>query len=286
MNQNERTYLDLLQHVLANGTKREDRTGVGTLSIFGHQARYNLETFPLLTTKKMNLESISSELLWFLEGSGDERRLAEIRYGKPRSELTGKTTIWTENAQAEYWKAKAKFEGDLGVVYGVMWRHWPSQDGPIDQIANLIDGILNDPYGRRHIISAWNVSELHNMALPPCHVMSQFYVHNGKLSCMLTQRSGDVFLGCPYNIASYALLTYMIAQVCNLGVGEFIHNIGDAHIYLNHVDQVQEQLMRIPRPAPIIRLDPYVKSIDDFALNSFELIDYDPYPIIKAPMAV
>jgi thymidylate synthase len=286
VNKNEQVYLDLLRDVLENGQVRKDRTGVGTIGVFGRQCRYDLGTFPLMTTKKIDLRSVSSELLWFLEGSGDERRLAEIRYGKPRSELVGKKTIWTENLNAPYWEGRAKFEGDLGNIYGVMFRKWPSETGPVDQIANLINGLRNDPYGRRHIVSAWNPGELHNMALPPCHIQSQFYVQDGKLSCMLTQRSGDALLGIPYNVASYALLTHMIAQVCGLGVGELIHNIGDVHIYLNHVDQVREQLSRTPRAAPTIRLDPSIKNINDFTMDSFELIGYDPHPAIKAPMAV
>lgn len=311
MNKNEQVYLDLLRDVLENGQDRPDRTGTGTRSVFGRQVRYDLrDGFPLLTTKKIDLRSVSSELLWFIEGSGDERRLAEIRYGKPRGELVGKKTIWTDNAHAPYWIDKARFEGDCGKIYGVMFRKWPAhqtyntteeadrlvtmgytlRDGiatkTIDQLTNLIDGLRNDPYGRRHILTAWNPSELDNMALPPCHILSQYYVQDGKLSCMLMQRSNDNFLGSPYNVSSYALLTHMIAQVCGYEVGEFIHTMGDTHIYHNHFDAVNEQLSRTPRDAPKLILDSSIQNIDDFTMESFDLIGYDPHPAIKAPMAV
>jgi thymidylate synthase len=286
---NEEKYLDLLKTVLDTGLSRPDRTGVGVRSLFGFQTRFDLKsTFPLLTTKKMNLASIVSELLWFIEGSGDERRLAEIRFGKDRNLIESKRTIWTDNAEAPYWLAKAKFDGDLGRVYGVQWRDWQTSDGrSVDQLANLIGGIKRDPFGRRHIISAWNPGELEEMALPPCHVMAQFYVAGGELSCLLYQRSNDLFLGSPYNIASYALFTKMIAQVCGLRAGELIYSQGDTHIYDNHEAAVREQLSRVPRQGPQIYIDPSIKKIEDFRMEHFELIGYDnPYPAIKAAMAV
>lgn len=312
MNKNEQVYLDLLRDVLENGQDRPDRTGTGTRSVFGRQVRYDLqEGFPLLTTKKIDLRSVSSELLWFIEGSGDERRLAEIRYGKPRGELVGKKTIWTDNAHAPYWIDKARYAGDAGRIYGVQWRSWRTyreydtteeadrlvtmgytlRDGgiatkTIDQLANLIDGLRNDPYGRRHILTAWNPGELDDMALPPCHILSMFYVQDGKLSCKLVMRSNDNFLGNPYNVASYALLTHMIAQVCGYEVDELVVSTGDTHIYHNHFDAVNEQLTRTPRVAPKIILDTSIQHIDDFNMDSFELIGYDPHPAIKAPMAV
>ena len=286
---NEEKYLDLLRTVLDKGLDRADRTGVGVRSLFGFQTRFDLKvTFPLLTTKKMNLASIVSELLWFIEGSGDERRLAEIRFGKDRNALGNKRTIWTDNAEAPYWLSRAKFDGDLGRVYGVQWRDWQTSDGrSVDQLANLIAGIKRDPFGRRHIISAWNPGELEEMALPPCHVMAQFYVAGGELSCLLYQRSNDLFLGSPYNIASYALFTKMIAQVCGLRAGELIYSQGDTHIYHNHTEAVREQLTRTPLQGPQIYVDPSIKKIEDFRMEHFELIGYDnPYPAIKAAMAV
>jgi thymidylate synthase len=305
---NEQLYLDLLKRVLEEGHDRPDRTGVGVRSLFGAQTRFDLrDGFPLLTTKKLLLNSISSELLWFIEGSGDERRLAEIRFGKDRSELDGKQTIWSANAQAPYWKSKAKFEGDLGRVYGVQWRKWRVpivEEGPnpialgggsritrvgfkeVDQLSDLIEGIKNDPFGRRHILTAWNPGEVDDMALPPCHVMCQFYVGGNELSCQLYQRSNDLFLGSPYNIASYALLTKMIAQVCGLKVGDFIYTQGDVHIYHNHIDAVKEQLSRSPKPQPILYVDPSITEIEDFEMDSFEMVNYEPHPMIRAPMAV
>jgi thymidylate synthase len=250
------------------------------------QQRYNLSKgFPAVTTKKLAWRSVVSELLWFIEGSRDERRLREILYGDRNTE---KTTIWTANAEADYWKSKSKFPGDLGKVYGVQWRKWepPRWGGTIDQLQGLIDGIKRDPHGRRHIISAWNPGELQDMALPPCHVMSQFNVTDGKLSCQMYQRSCDMFLGVPFNIASYSLLTHMIAQVCGLGVGEFVHVLGDAHIYSNHVEQVKEQLKRDPLPAPTLRLNPAIKNINNFSMQDIELIGYQSHPPIKADMAV
>ncbi len=313
MTTNETTYLDLLRDTLENGLDRPDRTGTGVRGTFGRQTRYDLKSFPLLTTKKLDLKSISSELLWFIEGSGDERRLAELRYGKPRSELAGKRTIWTDNAQAPYWIDNAAYEGDLGRVYGVQWRKWRSPvqkvapasigtrtsdlDGLLrvqpanhytetDQIADLIEGLRRDPFGRRHILSAWNPGELKNMALPPCHVMAQFYVSQGLLSCMLTQRSNDLFLGSPYNIASYALLTYMVAQVCGYKPGELVYSQGDVHIYHDHFDAVKEQLTRDPKPSPHLYIDPTIKEIDQFTMDSFDIMGYEPHPAIKAKMAV
>jgi len=298
-----KTYLDALRFVLDNGITKTDRTGTGTVSVFGMQQRYNLaDGFPAVTTKKLAWKSVVSELLWFIEGSGDDNRLREILHGSRDSE---KSTIWTANATAPYWTDKHKkfppkgpqYEGDLGRVYGVQWRHWQAKDqvfdGPsklvyreVDQLANLIEGIKKDPNGRRHILTAWNPAELDDMALPPCHVFSQFYVADGKLSCQMYQRSCDMFLGVPFNIASYALLTHMIAQVCDLAVGEFVHVLGDAHIYLNHVEQVKEQLEREPLPAPQLKLNPECKTIDSFGMEDIELIGYTSHPPIRADMAV
>jgi thymidylate synthase len=285
---NETIYLDLLRDTLKEGLDRPDRTGTGVRGTFGRQTRYDLrKSFPLLTTKKLDLKSISSELLWFVEGSGDERRLAELRYGKPRRELSGKRTIWTDNATAPYWIGEAAFEGDLGRVYGVQWRRWKSSDGrTTDQLADLIVGLRRDPFGRRHILSAWNPGEMKQMALPPCHVMAQFYVSQGLLSCMLTQRSNDLFLGSPYNIASYALLTHMLAQVCGYKAGELVYSQGDVHIYHDHFDAVKEQLSRTPKPMPHLYIDPTIKEIDQFTMESFDIMGYDPHPSIKAKMAV
>jgi len=290
-----KTYLDALKFVLENGELRDDRTKVGTISVFGMQQRYNLrETFPAVTTKKLAWQSCVGELLWFIEGSGDERRLAEITHGTRQ----GVTTIWTPNALASYWKPKAKFEGDLGRVYGVQWRSWQtnqkrwisssdSEPVVIDQLQNLIDGIKTDPHGRRHILTAWNPADLDNMALPPCHCFAQFYVSkNNELSCQMYQRSCDMFLGVPFNIASYSLLTYMIAQVCDLKVGDFIHTMGDAHIYLDHIEQVKEQLSREPLAGPTLWLNPLLKNIDSFTMADIQLENYQSLGGIKATMAV
>lgn len=283
-------YLGAMRHILDNGVERGDRTGTGTISHFGMQQRYNLQDgFPAVTTKKLAWRSVVAELLWFIEGSGDERRLAEILHG---TRDAAKRTIWTDNADAPYWIDKAKFTGDLGRVYGVQWRKWqvphPELAGAqyVDQLAVLIEGIKTDPMGRRHILTAWNPGELDQMALPPCHIMSQFYVADGKLSCQMYQRSADFFLGVPFNIASYSLLTHMIAQVCGLEVGEFIHTIGDAHIYKNHCVQAEEQLSREPFPMPKLRINPAVMDINDFKMSDFELVDYQHHPAITAPMAV
>lgn len=276
-----KTYLDALHYVLNNGTVREDRTGTGTIGVFGMQQRYNLqEGFPAVTTKRLAFKACLSELLWFIEGSGDEKRLREILHGSRDSD---KDTIWTANATAPYWLPKAQYEGDLGRIYGVQWRDF----GGVDQLLNLIDGLRNDPYGRRHIITAWNPSELDSMALPPCHCFAQFYVSaDGLLSCQMYQRSCDMFLGVPFNIASYSLFTHMLAQVCGLGVGEFVHVLGDAHIYLDHVEQVKEQLSREPLPAPTLWINPDVKDITQFTMEDFRLDGYIHHPPIKAPMAV
>jgi thymidylate synthase len=263
-----KTYQQLLRHVLDHGTRREDRTGTGTLSVFGHQMRFNLEEgFPLLTTKKVHLKSILHELIWFLKGD------TNISYLKENG-----VTIWDEWADAQ---------GNLGPVYGSQWRSWPAADGRhIDQITQVIEQIKKNPTSRRLIVSAWNVGELDKMALPPCHAFFQFYVAEGKLSCQLYQRSADIFLGVPFNIASYAILTMMIAQVTGLKLGDFVHTLGDTHLYLNHIEQAQLQLTREPRPLPRMKINPAVKSIFDFKYEDFTLEGYDPHPGIKAPIAV
>ena len=279
-------YHDLLEDILKNGESRDDRTGVGTISVFGRQLRFDLDSsFPAITTKKLAWKACVGELLWFLEGSRDERRLAEITHGSKE----GKVTIWTPNALAPYWQPKAKFEGDLGKVYGVQWRKWegPRWGAPTDQVKKVIESLKSDPYGRRHIISAWNVGELDEMALPPCHVMSQYYVSKDKkLSCHMYQRSVDVFLGLPFNIASYALLTHMLAQVCDLSVGELIISTGDTHIYKDHIEQVNEQLRREAYPQPTLWLNPEVKNIDRFKMDDIKLNNYQSHDSIKAKMAV
>ena len=261
-------YHDLMRHVLENGTKKEDRTGTGTISVFGHQMRFDLSAgFPVVTTKKLHLKSIIHELLWFLQGD------TNIKYLKDNG-----VSIWDE------W---ADDKGDLGPVYGYQWRSWPAPDGAhIDQISNLINDIKRNPDSRRLIVSAWNVPYITQMALPPCHCLFQFYVADGKLSCQLYQRSADIFLGVPFNIASYALLTMMIAQVCGLKPGEFIHTLGDAHIYSNHVDQVKEQLSRSFYPLPEMHMNPHITDIFGFKFEDFELVGYQSHPSIKAPIAV
>jgi len=278
--------LNLYHDILSNGEHREDRTGTGTISVFGRQLRINLqEGFPILTTKKMGFKSIFAELLWFIEGSSDERRLAEILYGT-RDE--SKQTIWSGNANADYWKSNALYEGDLGRVYGVQWRYWqkPDGSGEIDQLSQIISQIKTDPTNRRMILSAWNVGELHMMALPPCHMMAQFYVSKGKLSCQMYQRSVDSFLGLPYNISSYAMLVHMIAHVTDLDVGELIMTFGDTHIYSNHVEQVKEQIARTTLELPSLKFNRKISSIDDFKLNDCVLVGYNSHPSIKAEMAV
>lgn len=261
-------YLDLLRHIKTHGTVKSDRTGTGTVSTFGYQMRFDLgEGFPALTTKKLHLRSIIHELLWFLRG---DTNIAYLRENG--------VTIWDEWADAN---------GDLGHVYGYQWRSWPTPDGRhIDQIAQVVDQIKSNPDSRRLIVSAWNVAEIDRMALPPCHALFQFYVADGQLSCQLYQRSADVFLGVPFNIASYALLTMMVAQVTGLRPGEFVHTLGDAHIYLNHREQVDLQLSRQPRPLPVMRVNPDVRSLFDFRYEDFSLENYDPHPAIKAPIAV
>jgi len=277
-------YHQALEHILQNGKHKTDRTGVGTISVFGYQMRFDLrQGFPAVTTKKLAWRAVVSELLWFLEGSGDERRLAEILHGTRDPE---KKTIWTANAEAEYWKPNAAFEGDLGRVYGVQWRQWgPRLGNYIDQIERLIEGIKRDPSGRRHILTAWNPGELDQMALPPCHVLSQFDVTDGYLSCQMYQRSCDMFLGVPFNIASYSLLTHIIARECGLKVGEFIWTGGDCHIYKNHVDAVKEQLSREERTLPtlFVTVD---KKLGEYTVEDFILENYNPHPTIKAEMAV
>lgn len=261
-------YHDLMRHVLDNGIKKEDRTGTGTISVFGYQCRYNLaEGFPLVTTKKCHTKSIIHELLWFLKGD------TNIKYLKDNG-----VRIWDEWADAE---------GNLGPVYGYQWRSWPTPDGKhIDQITQVVNMIKNNPDSRRLIVSAWNVADINNMKLPPCHAFFQFYVADGKLSCQLYQRSADIFLGVPFNIASYALLTMMVAQVCNLKVGDFVHTLGDAHLYTNHIDQANLQLSRDLRALPTMKINPEVKSIFDFTIDDFTLENYDPHPHIKAEVAV
>lgn len=261
-------YHELLKHVLANGTKKTDRTGTGTLSVFGYQMRFDLqEGFPLITTKKLHVKSIIHELLWFLSGD------TNIKYLKENG-----VSIWDEWADEN---------GNLGPVYGYQWRSWPTADGKhIDQISDLIKQIKSNPDSRRLIVSAWNVGEISKMALPPCHALFQFYVAEGKLSCQLYQRSADIFLGVPFNIASYALLTLMVAQVCALKPGEFIHTFGDAHIYSNHLEQVNLQLLREPRKLPVLKINPEVKDIFRFKFEDFTLEGYDPHPHIKAQVAV
>ncbi len=263
-----RQYLDLLNHVLEHGDKKEDRTGTGTISVFGYQMRFDLsEKFPLLTTKKVHLKSVIHELLWFLKGS------TNIGYLKENG-----VSIWDEWADEN---------GDLGPVYGSQWRSWQTSDGStIDQISNLIENIKNNPDSRRLIVSAWNVGEVDKMKLPPCHCFFQFYIANDKLSCQLYQRSADIFLGVPFNIASYALLTLMIAQVTNLAPGEFVHTLGDAHIYSNHIEQVKQQLSREAKDLPIMKINPHIKDIFSFKYDDFEILNYDPHPLIKAPVAV
>ena len=261
-------YLDLLRKIMADGVVKSDRTGTGTKSIFGYQMRFDLnEGFPLLTTKKLHLRSIIHELLWFLAGDTNIKYLHD-----------NKVTIWDEWASPD---------GELGPIYGYQWRSWPAPDGRhIDQIAAVVESLKHNPDSRRHIVSAWNVADIDRMALPPCHALFQFYVAEGRLSCQLYQRSADVFLGVPFNIASYALLTMMMAQVCGLKPGDFVHTLGDAHIYLNHFDQVHEQLSRTPRALPVMKLNPAVDSIFGFRYEDFTLEGYDPWPSIKAPIAV
>ena len=260
-------YLDLLQDVMHNGEQKPDRTGTGTLSVFGRQVRYDLsDGFPAVSTKNLFFKGVVEELLWFLRGETNIKSL--------------------QDKGVKIWDAWADAHGDLGPVYGKQWRSWFGHHNSIDQISNVINSIKNDPHSRRHLVSAWNVADLEDMALVPCHLLFQFYVSNGKLSCQLYQRSADLFLGVPFNIASYALLTCMIAQVTGYEPGEFVHTIGDAHIYQNHTDQVEEQLTREPKRTPTLYLDPDIKNIDDFRTEHIALLDYNPHPSIKAPVAV
>ena len=296
-------YHELLQDILDNGELKDDRTGVGTYSVFGRHLRFDLRRgFPAITTKKLAWKACVGELLWFIEGSSDERRLAELTHGTK----DGAVTIWTPNALAPYWKPKAEFEGDLGRVYGVQWRHWnkyttekdmgPAHKGgtrlavdktEVDQLSKLIEGLTQDPNGRRHILSAWNVAELDQMALPPCHVMSQFYVNKNKeLSCHMYQRSVDVFLGLPFNISSYALLTHLIAHHCGLKVGELIISTGDTHIYKDHIEQVKEQLSREEFPLPTLMLNSVKNNIFEMTMQDIHLENYQSHGAIKAKMAV
>jgi thymidylate synthase len=262
------TYLDLVRRVLDEGVEKSDRTGTGTLSVFGHQLRFDLAAgFPLVTTKKVHTRSVFAELLWFLRGDTNVK--------------------WLQDRGVTIWDEWADEHGELGPIYGYQWRSWPAPDGRhIDQIAGVVEAIRTNPDSRRHIVSAWNVADIEAMALPPCHTMFQFYVAESKLSCQLYQRSADVFLGVPFNIASYALLTAMVAQVCELEPGDFVHTLGDAHLYLNHLDQAREQLTRDPRPLPTLRLNPEIKNLDEFDRGDVVVEGEDPHPAIKAPIAV
>ncbi|MDA9039658.1 thymidylate synthase [Gammaproteobacteria bacterium] len=286
-----KAYLDLLQFILENGDKKEDRTNTGTISSFGHQLAFDLENgFPAVTTKSLAWKGVVSELLWFLEGSDDERRLAEIRFGKDRSELidlSKYSTIWTDNADnqgKQLGYENTEYKKNLGPVYGVQWRNW----GGIDQIANLLENLHKNPDGRRHILSAWNVGDIEKMALPPCHVMSQFYVNNGTISCHMYQRSADMFLGVPFNIASYALLLCIFGKILNLKPKRFVHSFGDAHIYMNSVDQVKEQLSRTPMKPPKLSIPQIdsLKDISNYEIDDFKLLNYEHHPAIKAKMAI
>ncbi len=261
-------YHQLLERVLAEGVEKEDRTGTGTLSVFGHQSRYDLTAgFPVVTTKKIHLKSVVAELFWFLRGSTNVR--------------------WLQERGVSIWDEWADEQGDLGPIYGYQWRSWPTPSGDhVDQIERVVDSIKQRPDSRRHIVSAWNVADVDDMALPPCHTLFQFYVADGKLSCQLYQRSADVFLGVPFNIASYALLTHMVAQVCDLEVGDFVHTLGDTHLYLNHLEQARLQLEREPRALPTLRLNPNITELDQFDLEDVEVLGYDPHPGIRAPIAV
>ena len=261
-------YLDLLRRTLDEGTRKDDRTGTGTLSLFGPQMRFDLRAgFPLVTTKKVHVPSVVAELLWFVRGDSN--------------------VGWLHDQGVTIWDEWADEDGDLGPIYGVQWRSWPAPDGRrIDQLAAVIEQLRDDPDSRRHLVSAWNPADIPHMALAPCHALFQFYVADGRLSCQLYQRSGDLFLGVPFNIASYALLTHMVAQVTGLEVGDFVHTLGDAHLYLNHVDQAREQLSREPLPLPELELDPACRTIDAFELGSIRVVGYDPHPAIRAPIAV
>ena len=275
-----KNYLGALKHCYENGDFVKSRAG-NVKKSFGYQMRFDLqEGFPAVTTKKLAWKAMVSELLWFLEGSSDERRLAEILYEDKRDNLEDKNTIWTQNANAEYWKQKSKFSGDVGRIYGVQWRDFNG----VDQLKNLIEGLKKEPDSRRHILTAWNPAELHNMSLPPCHAFSQFYVSDNKLSCQLYQRSCDMFLGVPFNIASYSILIHIIAKECGYEVGEFIHSLGDFHIYEEHFEQVKIQLTREPKKLPVLKFNQ--KKIHEYKTSDFELINYEHHPKIMAPMNV
>ena len=285
-------YQEALEYILEHGKDRDDRTGVGTRSVFGYQMRFDLRNeFPAVTTKKLAWRAVVGELLWMLEGSSDERRLAEITFEKSREELVGKSTIWTANADKQardLGYVNTDTIKDLGPVYGHQWRTWDAQLGFVDQIAEVLENMYHDPYSRRHIVSAWNADRVNVMALPPCHTLFQFHIQDGELSCQLYQRSADMFLGVPFNIASYSLLTHMFAQLLDLKVGEFIWTGGDCHIYLNHLDQVQEQIMRKPRVGPTLEM-PKFKDLDQLVKtkpSQYNLVGYNPMDSIKAPMAV
>ena len=285
-------YLDALEYILANGKDRSDRTNTGTRGVFGYQMRFDLRNeFPAVTTKKLAWKSVVSELLWMLEGSSDERRLAEIHYGKPREDLVGKTTIWTANANAQgkdLGYVNTDTVKDLGPVYGHQWRTWDAQLGYVDQIAQVLEGLKHDPNGRRHIVSAWNADRVPVMALPPCHALFQFHVQDGELSCQLYQRSADMFLGVPFNIASYSLLTHMFAKLLDLKVGDFIWTGGDCHIYQNHFEAVNLQLTRTPDTGPHLLMPAFntLKELTATKATDYKLLNYNPQESIKAPMAV
>ena len=273
-------YLEALQTCYKNGSDVESRAG-NVRKSFGYQMQFDLQKgFPAITTKKLAWKAVVSELLWFLEGSNDERRLAEILYDEKKENLTDKKTIWTQNAEAKYWKSKGKFKGDVGKIYGVQWRNFNG----VDQIETLLKGIKTNPNSRRHILTAWNPAELHLMSLPPCHAFSQFFISENRLSCQLYQRSCDMFLGVPFNIASYALLTHIIARECNLDVGKLVHSLGDYHIYHEHFDQVETQLSRSVKQLPSLSFK--TKKITEYRTNDFKLLNYDPHPTIAASMNV
>ena len=285
-------YLDALEYILANGKDRGDRTGVGTRGVFGYQMRFDLRNeFPAVTTKKLAWKSVVSELLWMLEGSSDERRLAEIQYGKPREELVGKTTIWTANADAQgksLGYVNTDTIKDLGPVYGHQWRTWDAQLGYVDQIAEVLENMYYNPDSRRHVVSAWNADRVNIMALPPCHTLFQFHIQDGELSCQLYQRSADMFLGVPFNIASYSLLTHMFAQLLNLKVGEFVWTGGDCHIYSNHMEQVKEQITRYPVAGPTLEIPAFtdLQELIKTTPGQYKLHNYNPMDSISAPMAI
>lgn len=285
-------YIDALRYVLENGKERNDRTGIGTIGVFGYQMRFNLRnSFPAVTTKRLAWKGVVAELLWFLEGSTDERRLAEIQYEKTRDQLVGKKTIWTANADAQGVQlgyTNTDLIKELGPIYGYQWRHWDTRSGYVDQIVNVLDNLRTNPYSRRHIVSAWNTEEIESMSLPPCHTMFQFYVQDNELSCHLYQRSADLPLGSPYNIASYSLLTHMFAQILNLSVGDFVYTLGDAHIYLNQIDAVKKQIAREPYEGPTLEMPKFktLTELIDTKPSQYKLVNYQHHPELKIPFAV